>query len=116
MEANAIPSSSEGALNTSCVFVQNTTAKGYLAIVSEVSCLPNSSDAVFIAEYNTAGTCDITKGIGKGSYRVAFFDLESDGLPTPVDDDSASSSARMMKVDIPGGNRDQRVLSKCIST
>ena len=99
----------DGALNTSCTFVQNTTAIGYLAIVSEVSC---NSDLIFLVEYNTAGTHDTTNGIGSGDYRIAFFDIENDGLPSHSSDANylLIGSASLTKVTIPRGTRDQNYL------
>ena len=74
VEARAYPSSHEGALDTSCTFIPNTTARGYLAIVSTLPCNDGNRDhPVFTANYNTAGTCDTTNGIGSGDYSVALL-------------------------------------------
>ena len=107
VEASAVSSSLDGAVSTTCTFVQNTTAKGYLAVISDLSCV---SKTVFIAEYNTAGTHDITEGVGRGNYQVAFFDLENGGLIALSNNNSISGSARMTKVNISGGPRDQQNL------
>ena len=82
-----------------------------MAIVSERSCVAsNSSKALFIAEYNTAGTYDVTEGVGGGNYQIAFFDIESDGLLTLSNNNSISGSAIIMTVvSIPGGTWDQHL-------
>ena len=80
-----------------------------MAIVSERSCVASNNKALFIAEYNTAGTHDVTEGVGGGNYRVAFFDIESDGLLTLSNNSISGSAIIMTEVSIPGGTWDQHL-------
>ena len=111
MNASANRCDNEGALNTSCTFVQNTTASGYLAVIFDANC---SKDAILVVEYNTAGTDDLTDGVGPGDYSIAFYDLESDGLPAHSSDVDLIGSARTAKVTITDGTRNQSLLGMYI--
>ena len=111
MNASASQCDNEGALNTSCTFVQNTTASGYLAVISNANC---SKDTIFLVEYNTAGTDDLTDGVGPGDYSIAFYDLENDGLPAHSSDVDLIGSARTAKVTIMNGTRNQSLLGMYI--
>ena len=99
-------------MNTSCTFVQNTTASGYLAVISNANC---DEDIIFLIEYNTAGTDDLTDGVGPGVYSIAFYDLESDGLPAHSSDVDLIGSARTAKVTITDGTRNPSLLGMYIS-
>ena len=112
IEARANYSSSEGALNTHCTFVPNTTARGYLAVVSSDN---NNFETLFLAKYNIDSATDIIDGVGSGNYRVAYFDLENNGLPRCSKNDLISSSARIVEVNVPRGTRDEHEQhhSKC---
>ena len=112
MNARASEYSNEGALNTSCTFVHNTTASGYLAIISDANC---NEGITFLIEYNTAGTDDLTDGVGPGDYSIAFYDLESDGLPAHSSDVDLIGSARTAKVIVTDGTRNQSLLGMYIS-
>ena len=112
MNASASEYSNEGALSTSCTFVQNTTASGYLAVISNALC---NEDIIFSIEYNTAGTDDLTDGVGPGDYSIAFYDLESDGLPAHSSDVALIGSARTAKVTITDGTRNQSLFGMYIS-
>ena len=112
VNASAHQGNNEGALNTSCTFVQNTTASGYLAIISDVNC---NQDTIYLIEYNTAGTNDPTDGVGPGDYRIAFYDLESDGLPPHPSDDKLIGSAKTADVTLSNGIRKQSLHGMCIN-
>ena len=111
MNASANQCNSEGGLNISCTFVQNTTASGYLATISNAN---RSEDTIFLVEYNTAGTDDLTDGVGPGDYSIAFYDLESDGLPAHSSDANLIGGARTAKVTITDGTRNQSLLGMYI--
>ena len=98
-------------MNTSCTFVQNTTASGYLAIISDANC---NDDIIFLIEYNTAGTDDLTDGVGPGDYSIAFYDLESDGLPAHSSDVDLIGSARTAKATLSDGIRNKSLLGMYI--
>ena len=112
MNASAHQGNNEGALNTSCTFVQNTKASGYLAVISNSNC---NKDVIFLIEYNTAGTNDLTDGVGPGDYRVSFYDIESDGLPAHSSEVNLIGSARTATVTITDGARNQRLFGMYIS-
>ena len=99
-------------MNISCTFVQNTTASGYLAIISDANC---NEDTIFLIEYNTAGTDDLTDGVGPGDYSIAFYDLESDGLPAHSSEVDLIGSARTARVTITDGTRNPNLLGMSIS-
>ena len=107
VNASASQCNNEGVLNISCTFAQNTTASGYLAVISNANC---SKDTIFLVEYNTAGTDDLTDGVGPWDYIIAFYDLESDGLPAHSSEVDLIGSARTAKVTITDGTRDQSLL------
>ena len=78
-----------------------------MAVISDANC---RNDAILIVEYNTAGTDDLTDGVGPGDFRIAFYDLESDGLPAHSSNVTLVGSARTAKVTIASGTRNQNLL------
>ena len=83
-----------------------------MAIISNANC---NEDIIFLIEYNTAGTDDLTGGVGRGDYSIAFYDLESDGLPAHSSDVDLIGSARTAKVTITDGTRNPSLLGMYIS-
>ena len=83
-----------------------------MAIISDTNC---NEDTIFIIEYNTAGTDDLTDGVGPGDYRVAFYDLESDGLPVHLSDANLIGSARTAKAIVSNGIRNKSLFGMYIS-
>ena len=79
-----------------------------------IICNANCNQDIHLIQYNTAGTDDLTDGVGPGDYRVAFFDLESDGLPAHSSDPNLIGSARTATVTITDGTRNQSLLGMYI--
>ena len=82
--------SKPGTINISCNFSENSTAKGYLSILSSKS---NQSQAVFVvANRSNVSSSDLTisvPGIPPDDYTVVMYDLGSDHLPVISDENNS---------------------------
>ena len=55
--------------------------------------------------YNTNGDIDILNDVGEGNYTVAFFDIESNGLPMISGGNGFTGAATVQSVTIQNGSR-----------
>ena len=82
--------SKPGTINISCNFSENSTAKGYLSILSSKS---NQSQAVFvIANRSNMSSSDLrisVPGIPPDNYTVVMYDLGNNHLPVLSDENNS---------------------------